>query len=93
MEALARPAISDCHQHQWKVAECHKGGEQGTGDRLQDNRVDRLLPANHWRPICDLAVIVPSDRTSRVQEAHITIGHIWCEMVDAMVNEIMSGLH
>ena len=34
---------------------------------------------------CDLAVIVPSDRTSRVQEAHITIGHIWCEMVDAMV--------
>ena len=31
---------------------------------------------------CDLAVIVPSDRTSRVQEAHITIGHLWCEMVD-----------
>ena len=34
---------------------------------------------------CDLAVVVPSDRTSRVQEAHITIGHLWCEMVDAMV--------
>lgn len=32
---------------------------------------------------CDLAVVVPSDRTSRVQEAHITIGHIWCEMVEA----------
>jgi D-sedoheptulose 7-phosphate isomerase len=32
---------------------------------------------------CDLAVVVPSNRTSRVQEAHITIGHIWCEMVDA----------
>ena len=31
---------------------------------------------------CDLAVVVPSDRTSRVQEAHITIGHLWCEMVD-----------
>lgn len=31
---------------------------------------------------CDLAVIVPSERTSRVQEAHITIGHLWCEMVD-----------
>jgi D-sedoheptulose 7-phosphate isomerase len=31
---------------------------------------------------CDLAVLVPSDRTSRVQEAHITIGHLWCEMVD-----------
>jgi D-sedoheptulose 7-phosphate isomerase len=30
----------------------------------------------------DLAVVVPSERTSRVQEAHITIGHLWCEMVD-----------
>jgi D-sedoheptulose 7-phosphate isomerase len=34
---------------------------------------------------CDLAVIVPSNRTSRVQEAHITIGHLWCEMVDALL--------
>lgn len=33
--------------------------------------------------VCDLAVIVPSQRTSRIQEAHITIGHLWCEMVDA----------
>jgi D-sedoheptulose 7-phosphate isomerase len=35
---------------------------------------------------CDLAVVVPSDRTSRVQEAHITIGHLWCEMVDQAVD-------
>jgi D-sedoheptulose 7-phosphate isomerase len=34
--------------------------------------------------ICDLAVSVPSHRTARVQEAHITIGHLWCEMVDAI---------
>lgn len=34
---------------------------------------------------CDLAVVIPSERTARVQEGHITIGHIWCEMVDAMV--------
>jgi D-sedoheptulose 7-phosphate isomerase len=33
--------------------------------------------------ICDLAVVVPAQRTSRVQEAHITVGHLWCEMVDA----------
>ncbi|MFN2531477.1 MAG: SIS domain-containing protein [Pyrinomonadaceae bacterium] len=33
---------------------------------------------------CDLYVAVPSSRTSRVQEAHITIGHLWCEMVDAI---------
>lgn len=32
--------------------------------------------------VCDAAVLVPSSRTARIQEAHITIGHIWCEMVD-----------
>ena len=36
---------------------------------------------------CDLAVVVPSDRTSRVQEAHITIGHLWCEIVDKVLKE------
>ena len=36
---------------------------------------------------CDLAVVVPSNRTSRVQEAHITIGHLWCEMVDNAIKE------
>ena len=35
--------------------------------------------------ICDMTVSVPSKRTSRIQEAHITIGHLWCEMVDALV--------
>jgi D-sedoheptulose 7-phosphate isomerase len=34
--------------------------------------------------LCDMAVSVPSSRTSRVQEAHITIGHLWCEMVDQL---------
>lgn len=32
--------------------------------------------------ICELTVAVPAKRTSRIQEAHITIGHLWCEMVD-----------
>ena len=35
--------------------------------------------------ICDAALVIPSERTSRVQEAHITIGHLWCEMVDRAV--------
>ena len=34
--------------------------------------------------MCDFTVAVPSARTSRVQEAHITIGHLWCEMVDQL---------
>ena len=32
--------------------------------------------------MCDFTVAVPASRTSRIQEAHITIGHLWCEMVD-----------
>jgi D-sedoheptulose 7-phosphate isomerase len=34
--------------------------------------------------LCDVCVAVPSKRTARAQEAHITIGHLWCEMVDQM---------
>ena len=33
---------------------------------------------------CDVVVAVPATRTSRIQEAHITIGHLWCEMVDQL---------
>lgn len=33
--------------------------------------------------LCDASVLVPAERTSRIQEAHITIGHLWCEMVEA----------
>ena len=32
--------------------------------------------------LCDACILVPSERTARIQEAHITIAHIWCEMVD-----------
>jgi len=37
--------------------------------------------------LCDAPVLVPSDRTPRIQEAHITIGHLWCEMVDTCSSE------
>lgn len=33
--------------------------------------------------LCDLCLLVPAERTARIQEAHITIGHILCEIVDA----------
>lgn len=32
--------------------------------------------------VANLALIVPSDSTPRIQEAHITIGHIVCELVE-----------
>lgn len=31
---------------------------------------------------CDVSVVVPSDITARIQESHILIGHIWCEMIE-----------
>ena len=34
--------------------------------------------------LCDVIVSVPTSRTARVQEAHITIGHLWCEIVDQL---------
>lgn len=37
------------------------------------------------RSACDVALVVDAQRTARVQEAHITIGHLWCEMVDALL--------
>lgn len=33
--------------------------------------------------LVDRAVIVSSDNPARVQEAHILIGHIWCEQLEA----------
>jgi phosphoheptose isomerase len=32
--------------------------------------------------LCDIAIVVPSDETARIQECHITIGHVICELVD-----------
>lgn len=41
--------------------------------------------------LCDAALVIPCERTSRVQEAHITIGHLWCEMVDRVLGAGFSG--
>ena len=35
------------------------------------------------RADCDLCFCVPCADTPRIQESHIMIGHILCEMVDA----------
>jgi len=37
--------------------------------------------------LCDAPVLVPSAATSRIQEASLTIGHLWCEIVDACLAE------
>ena len=37
--------------------------------------------------LCDACLMIPFDRTARIQEAHITIAHIWCEMIEARYAE------
>lgn len=35
--------------------------------------------------LCDSSILIPSQRTARVQEAHITIAHIWCEIIEEKI--------
>ena len=37
------------------------------------------------KTISDDALIVPSETTARIQESHILVGHIWCEMIEEIV--------
>jgi len=37
--------------------------------------------------LCDACLLVPSERTARIQEAHITVAHIWCEIVDETISQ------
>ncbi|MFN2500506.1 MAG: SIS domain-containing protein [Pyrinomonadaceae bacterium] len=32
--------------------------------------------------LSDACVMIPSERTARIQEGHITVAHVWCEIVD-----------
>ena len=37
--------------------------------------------------LCDHKVIVPSNDTQRIQECHIMIGHVVCELIDNAIEE------
>jgi len=37
--------------------------------------------------LSDACLLVPSERTARIQEAHITVAHIWCEIVDETISQ------
>ena len=36
-------------------------------------------------PLCDVALVVPSQDTQRIQETHNLVGHILCELVEQML--------
>ncbi|HUU42876.1 MAG TPA: D-sedoheptulose 7-phosphate isomerase [Planctomycetota bacterium] len=37
------------------------------------------------KPLADVCLCVPSDRTRHIQEAHITVGHVVCDLVEEAV--------
>ncbi|MEP7145725.1 MAG: SIS domain-containing protein [bacterium] len=37
--------------------------------------------------VCDYSIVIPSENTQRIQEGHITVGHILCEIVEREVFE------
>ncbi len=62
------------------VAACEQARKQGIG-------VIGLLgrDGGSVKSLCDLALIVESDDTQRIQEAHNLIGHILCELIEAKI--------
>jgi len=39
-------------------------------------------PGGRMQSLCDVCVCVPSERTARIQEMHITIGHTLCQLLE-----------
>ena len=60
------------------VRACRQAREQGI-------KVIGLLGCDGGRvaALCDLALIVPSNDTQRIQETHNLIGHILCELIES----------
>lgn len=38
-------------------------------------------------PLCDMSIVIPTNDTQRIQESHITVGHILCEIVERELYE------
>ena len=73
-------AISTSGQSPNIVVACEQARSQGI-------KVISLLGRDGGRvaPLCDLALIVPSEDTQRIQETHNLIGHILCELIESEI--------
>jgi D-sedoheptulose 7-phosphate isomerase len=71
-------AISTSGQSPNIVSACEQARAQGI-------KVIGLLGRDGGKvaPLCDVALIVSSDDTQRIQETHNLIGHILCELIEA----------
>lgn len=71
-------AISTSGQSPNIIAACEQARSQGI-------KVIGLLGRDGGKvaPLCDIALIVPSNDTQRIQETHNLIGHILCELIES----------
>lgn len=81
VEALASPGdlligISTSGNSGNVVAALEQGGDYCTTIGLSGNGGGAM------QQLCDVNIVVPSTETPRIQEMHILIGHILCEMID-----------
>lgn len=53
--------------------------------RSQNIKVVGLLgrDGGNVAPLCDIALIVPSNDTQRIQETHNLLGHVLCELIES----------
>ena len=58
------------------LAALEQGGDYCTTIGLSGNGGGAM------QQLCDINIVVPSAETPRIQEMHILIGHIMCEMID-----------
>ena len=58
------------------LAALEQGGDYCTTIGLSGNGGGAM------QQLCDINIVVPSNETPRIQEMHILIGHIMCEMID-----------
>lgn len=59
-----------------KAAETAKSKKIKTIGFLGKNKGGKL------KSVCDYSIIIPSENTQRIQEGHITVGHILCEITE-----------
>jgi D-sedoheptulose 7-phosphate isomerase len=81
VEALASPGdlligISTSGNSDNVIAALEQGGDYCTTIGLSGNGGGAM------QQLCDINIVVPSTETPRIQEMHILIGHILCEMID-----------
>jgi D-sedoheptulose 7-phosphate isomerase len=43
------------------------------------------------RPLVDHAIVIPARDTARIQECHMTMGHILCELVENQLAHLFEG--